>query len=77
MVYQVQSINISLFVGVFLFFWRVCVCVGVFVCGATIHKASHGPLGGAWGGADPLGVHVEAFVEGKEDSRDEAEEVSE
>lgn len=25
--------------------------------------------------ADPLGVHVEAFVEGEEDSRDETQEV--
>ena len=39
-------------------------------------QASHGALGVASGKADPLGVHVEAFVEGKEDSRDEAEEVS-
>ncbi|CAN0388243.1 unnamed protein product, partial [Ectocarpus fasciculatus] len=38
-------------------------------------RAGRDPSGGSVGdGADPLGVHVEAFVEGEEDSRDTVEE---
>eukprot|EP00752_Nemacystus_decipiens_P004113 g3763.t1 len=34
----------------------------------------HDPNGAAAGGVDPLGVHVEPFIEGEEDSRDDVEE---
>lgn len=40
-------------------------------------QAAHSPAGeGSLGGADPLGVHVEAFIKGDEDSRDANEEVT-
>lgn len=38
-------------------------------------QAAHENTGLAADGADPLGVHVEAFVKGEPDSRDETEEV--
>ena len=38
-------------------------------------QAALGTADASLGDVNPLGVHVEAFVEGEEDSRDEEEEV--
>lgn len=43
--------------------------------GVQAHRDPFGDSFAGADGADPLGVHVEAFVEGEEDSRDEDQEV--
>lgn len=55
----------------------ICVCVRFLVAlsqAGNDHSANGAPEGGV--DVDPLGVHVESFKEGEEDSRDDVQEVS-